>query len=328
MEKYLGGVIMKKITIVFVVLVFLTGSIFAQGEAETKEATYPSADIQFVVPFPVGGSTGTIAQSLVKFLDAEYAEQNVVLSSITGSGGAVGAREILNSKPDGYSFLIAVPGFSVQNVLTGLDFSFRDFENVASFASSEQVLVVRKDSKYHTFQDLIDAAKANPNTVKFGAPMGTSLFMGVLAMQNELGVKFKLVDIGGVSVKAPELLSGRVDAYLDSTAKTVPYVNSNDFRAIGVWSGERSKFLPDVPTLKENGFNAMLEELVGIWAPKGTPEVALDSIEAAVKKICADPAFVAEFDKISTKVSFKDSEAYKKFLEEYEQTVRDAAAFL
>jgi tripartite-type tricarboxylate transporter receptor subunit TctC len=147
-------------------------------------------------------------------------------------------------------------------------------------------------------------------------------------MQNELGVKFKLVDIGGVSVKAPELLSGRVDAYLDSTAKTVPYVNSNDFRAIGVWSGERSKFLPDVPTLKENGFNAMLEELVGIWAPKGTPEVALDSIEAAVKKICADPAFVAEFDKISTKVSFKDSEAYKKFLEEYEQTVRDAAAFL
>ncbi|GEM_PF-4071143 len=72
----------------------------------------------------------------------------------------------------------------------------------------------------------------------------------------------------------------------------------------------------------------MLEELVGIWAPKGTPKAALDSIEAAIKKICADPAFQAEFDKISTKVAFKDSVAYKKFLEEYEKTVRDAAASL
>lgn len=321
---------MKKLSIALMILFLATGFVFAQGTSETKSAApaYPASDIQFVVPFPVGGSTGTIAQSLVKYLDAYYAEKNVVLSSITGSGGAVGAREILKAKPDGYSFLVAVPGFSVQNVLTGLDFSYLDFENVAAFASSEQVLVVRKDSKYQTFQDFINDAKANPNTVKFGAPMGTSLFMGVLAMQNELGVKFRIVDIGGVSVKAPELLSGRVDAYLDSTAKTVPYINSNDFRAIGVWSDERSKFLPETPTLKELGFNAMLEELVGIWAPKGTPKAALDSIEAAIKKICADPAFQAEFDKISTKVAFKDSVAYKKFLEEYEKTVRDAAASL
>ncbi len=321
---------MKKLSIALLIVFLISVSVFAQGsnEAGSAQQVYPASDIQFVVPFPVGGSTGTIAQSLVKYLDAAYTEKNVVLSSITGSGGAVGAREILKAKPDGYSFLIAVPGFSVQNVLTGLDFSFRDFENVAAFASSEQVLVVRKDSKYQTFQDFINDAKANPNTVKFGAPMGTSLFMGVLAMQNELNVKFKLVDIGGVSVKAPELLSGRVDAYLDSTAKTIPYINSNDFRAIGVWSDERSKFLPEIPTLKEVGFNAMLEELVGIWAPKGTPQAALDSIEATVKKICADPAFQAEFDKISTKVAFKDSDAYKKFLEDYEATVRSAAAFL
>ncbi|MGH0052112.1 MAG: tripartite tricarboxylate transporter substrate binding protein [Sphaerochaetaceae bacterium] len=321
---------MKKSSIAIMLLLFISAFAFAQGttEADATEPVYPSSDIQFVVPFPVGGSTGTIAQSLVKYLDAAYAEQNVVLSSITGSGGAVGAREILKAKPDGYSFLVAVPGFSVQNVLTGLDFSFRDFENVAAFASSEQVLVVRKDSKYQTFQDLIDEAKANPGTVKFGAPMGTSLFMGVLAMQNELGVQFKIVDIGGVSVKAPELLSGRVDAYLDSSAKTIPYINSDDFRAIGIWSDERSKFLPEVPILKEYGFNAMLEELIGIWAPKGTPQVALDSIEATIKEICEDPAFQAEFDKITTKVTFKDSEAYMKFLEEYEQTVRNAAAFL
>lgn len=321
---------MKKIVLATMILLFASMLVFAQGgsEADAQAKAYPSSDIQFVVPFPVGGSTGTIAQSLVKYLDAAYAEQNVVLSSITGSGGAVGAREILQAKPDGYSFLVAVPGFSVQNVLSGLDFSFRDFENVASFASSEQVLVVRKDSKYQSFQDFIDDAKANPGTVKFGAPMGTSLFMGVLAMQNELDVQFKLVDIGGVSVKAPELLSGRVDAYLDSSAKTIPYINSNDFRAIGVWSDERSKFLPEVPTLKEFGFDAMLEELIGIWAPKGTPQEALDSIEATIKKICEDPAFQAEFDKITTKVTFKDGDAYKQFLEEYEQTVRDAAAFL
>lgn len=321
---------MKKSIIALLILLATCSFVFAQGstEATASQSVYPESDIQFVVPFPIGGSTGTIAQSLVRYLDAAYPSKNVVLSSITGSGGAVGAREILKAKPDGYSFLIAVPGFAVQNVLTGLDFSFRDFETVAAFASSEQVLVVNKNSKYQTFQDLIDDARANPDKVKFGAPMGTSLFMGVLAMQNELNVKFKIVDIGGVSVKAPELLSGRVDAYLDSSAKTIPYINSNDFRAIGVWGNERSQFLPDVPTLKEFGFKAMLEEVIGIWAPKGTPKAALDSIAASVKKVCADPEFQKEFAKITTKVAYKDHDEYTKFLEEYEQTVRAAAAFL
>ena len=257
----------------------------------------------------------------MRYLDKEYSV-DVVLNSITGSGGSVGAREVLNAKPNGYMYLIAVPGFSVMRVLADLDFNYTDFEQVAAFASSEQVLVVSKDSKYQTFTDPINAAKANPGKVRFGAPMGTSLFMGVLAMEKELGVKFNIIDIGGVSVKAPELLSGRVDAYFDSTAKTIPYVKSNDFRAIGVWGAERSDFLPEVPALNEFGFKANLEELIGVWAPKNTPKEALDSMQAAIKRVTENPEFKAEFDKITTKVSFLDKSQYIKFLAEYETTVR------
>jgi tripartite-type tricarboxylate transporter receptor subunit TctC len=312
---------MKKYIAILFVLLASVGCLFAQGESEKAVEVYPSSAIQFIVPFPVGGSTGTIAQSLVRYLDKEYSV-DVVLNSITGSGGSVGAREVLNAKPNGYMYLIAVPGFSVQRVLADLDFSYADFEQVAAFASSEQVLVVSKDSKYQTFADLIADAKANPGKVRFGAPMGTSLFMGVLAMQKELDVQFNIIDIGGVSVKAPELLSGRVDAYFDSTAKTIPYIKSNDFRAIGVWGESRSSFLPEVPALLEFGFKANLEELIGVWAPKGTPQEALDSMQAAIKRVTENAEFKTEFGKITTKVSYLNKDQYIKFLADYEATVR------
>ncbi|QTQ12619.1 tripartite tricarboxylate transporter substrate binding protein [Treponema parvum] len=321
---------MKKIHILMFYALICSALVFASGTSENKgsaEADYPVNAIQFIVPFPLGGSTGTIAQSFVRFLDKEYSV-DVVLNSVTGSGGSVGARQVLNSKADGYNFLIAVPGFAVQRVLQNLDFTFRDFEVVAAFASSEQVLVVKKDSPYNSFSELIADAKANPGKVKFGAPMGTSLFMGVLAMQQELGVKFNIIDIGGVSVKAPELMSGRVDAYFDSTAKTIPYINSNEFKAIGVWGPERSEFLPDVQILKESGFNTLLEEVIGVWAPKGTPQKAIDSMNAAIKKICEDAAFKEEMKKIYTKVSYKNTADYKLFLENYEADVRKNATFI
>lgn len=309
---------MKKITFMTLFVFYAAAVLFAAGKSDDTAKPYPVQDIQFIVPFPVGGATGSIAQSLVHFLDKEYSV-NVVLNSITGAGGSVGARHVLNSKADGYTYLIIPPGLSVQKALTNLDFTFRDFTPVAAFASAEQILVVRKDSKYKTFDDFINDARANPSKVKFGVPMGTSLFMGVLAMQKELNVKFNIIDIGGVSVKAPELLSGRVDAFFDSAGKTIPYINSNDFRAIGVWSNEPSEFLTGVPDLKKYGFNTILEEVIGIWAPKDIPQEAVFSMRNTVKKITEDEQFKEEFKKITTKVRFMDTKDYIQFLGEYEK---------
>lgn len=325
---------MKRTAVLFCTLFLACSFVFANGQEEQKatqtatKTAYPQKDIQFIVPFPIGGSTGTPAQELVLYLDKYFPNVNVVLNSMTGSGGSTGARYIKGQKPDGYNYLVAVPGYAVQKALNNLDFTFRDFEQVAGYASSPQVLVVRKDSKYKTFNDFISDAKQNPGKVLFGAPMGTSLFMGVIAMENELDVKFNVVDIGGVSVKAPELLSGRVDAYLDSTAKTIPYIKSGDFRALAVWGTERSDALPDVPTLKECGFQTMLEEAAGIWAPKGTPQDIIDTMSTAIKTVTEDPGFKAEFRKLSTQVAYKDPATYRKFLEDYEKTVDDVASKL
>lgn len=318
----------KKLMVFMLVLCLSLAAITAEGQKEQSADgdEYPKKDIQFIVPFPIGGSTGTPAQIMVNYLNEEFEDVDVVLNSITGAGGSVGARHVLNARPDGYTFLIAVPGFSVQKVLADLDFTFRDYEQVAAYASAEQVLVVRGDSDYEDFNDLIDAAKKNPGKLNVGAPVGTSLQLATLAMEEEMGVDFNIVDIGGVSVKPPELLSGRVEAYIDSTAKTIPYINSGDFRAIGIWGPERSNFLPGVPTLKEYGFNTVLEEVQGVWAPAGTPENVLSKIAAAMKEVTNNPEFVEKFEGDTyTKVAFKDQESYIQFLEEYEQTCIDVA---
>ncbi len=306
-------------------MLILMTALFASGDAEDAKP-YPQKNIQFIVPFPIGGSTGTPAQILINYLNDEFQTVEVVLNQITGAGGSVGARHVLNEKNDGYTFLIAVPGFSVQRVLAGLDFTFRDFEQVAAYGSAEQILVVRGDSEYKDFNDLIEAAKKNPGKLNVGAPVGTSLQMATLAMEEEMGVDFNIVDIGGVSVKPPELLSGRVEAYIDSTAKTIPYIESGDFRAIGIWGNERSDFLPDVPALNEFGFDMVLEEVQGIWAPKGTPEEVLKAVESALKNVTGNQEFIEKFEGDTyTKVSFKDRASYIAFLEEYEKTCEEAA---
>jgi tripartite-type tricarboxylate transporter receptor subunit TctC len=317
---------MKKRIIAAALVLTIAAALFAAGGAEETKV-YPQKDIQFIVPFPIGGSTGTPAQILINYLNNEFPEVEVVLSQITGAGGSVGARHVMNEKNDGYTFLIAVPGFSVQRVLAGLDFTFRDFEQVAAYGSAEQVLVVRGDSEYRDFNDLIEAARKNPGKLNVGAPVGTSLQMATLAIEEQMGVDFNIVDIGGVSVKPPELLSGRVEAYIDSTAKTIPYIESGDFRAIGIWGPERSGFLPGVPALNEFGFDMVLEEVQGIWALKDTPVEILTAIEGAMKNVLANPEFVAKFEGDTfTKVSFLDRESYVKFLEEYERTCEEAAA--
>lgn len=321
---------MTKIVAVFLlVTVFSVGVLFGEGAQEETGPTYPARDIQFVVPFPVGGSTGTPAQILARYLDEYFSEVDVVIGDITGAGGTVGARHVLNSRPDGYTFLIAVPGFSVQNVLAGLDFTFRDFEQVAAYGSADQVLVVRGDSDYENFMDLIDAAKSNPGELNYGAPIGTSLQLAVLAMEAEMGIDFNIVDIGGVSVKPPELLSGRVEAYIDSTAKSISFIEPGDFRAVGIWGPERSVFLPDVPALNEFGFETTLEEVQGIWAPKGTPQEIINIMAEAVRTVTSDPDFVADFEgNGKTTVRFRDTDNYIEFLEGYEATVREAAEML
>lgn len=319
---------MKKTMLLVLIGALTVAGLFAEGQQEgMAQAGYPTKDIQFIVPFPIGGSTGTPAQILVNYINNEFPDVKVVLNSITGSGGTVGARDVLNSKSDGYKFLIAVPGFSVQRVLANLDFTYRDFEQVAAYASAEQVLVVRGDSQYKTFEDLLQAARENPGKVNVGAPVGTSLQLATLAIEKEMEVDFNFVDIGGVSVKPPELLSGRVEAYIDSTAKTIPYIKSGDFRAIGIWGPERSEFLPGVPTLKESGFNTVLEEVQGVWAPKGTPDEVIDSIVQAIKNVTSNPKFRTEFqEKTYTKVAFKDRKSYISFLEEYEEICEDVAS--
>ena len=317
----------KKILLAFVLVLAASFSLMAAGAQEQGEQpAYPKKDIQFIVPFPIGGSTGTPAQILINYLDKEFPDVDVVLSQITGAGGSVGARSVMGEKPDGYTFLIAVPGFSVQKVLADLDFTFRDFEQVAAYGSAEQVLVVRGNSDYKSFDDLLAAAKKNPGKLNVGAPTGTSLQMATLAIEAEMGVDFNIVDIGGVSVKPPELLSGRVEAYIDSTAKTIPYIQSGDFRAAGLWGVERSPFLPDVAALNESGFDMMLEEVQGVWAPKDTPEYILEAMAAAIKTVTSNPEFVKEFEgKGFTKVSYKDRASYIKFLEEYEATCVEVA---
>ena len=101
----------RKIVALLPALLISAAAVFANGTDEAGAApVYPERDIQFVVPFPVGGSTGTPAQILAHYLDDYFTAVDVVIGDITGAGGSVGARHVLNSRPDGYTLLLAVPG--------------------------------------------------------------------------------------------------------------------------------------------------------------------------------------------------------------------------
>jgi len=242
-------------------------------------ADWPEKPIRVVVPFGPGGSTDAMARMFQQAIEVnQLAGQPLVIVNKGGAGGTIGARDVLESEPDGHTFLLTQNAILTAEASGLIDFGYRDFEPVAQTGEVCMVSAVHESAPHETLEELLEAAKAEPDSLIFGANLGALNHIAGLMLQNESpGSVFRFVQIGGGTANFTALQGGHTDTTVFTAGEVVAY-EAGGVRPLAYMAGERHPDLPDLPTAKEQGYDAQFCVQYYWFAPEGTAEEAIDGM--------------------------------------------------
>jgi tripartite-type tricarboxylate transporter receptor subunit TctC len=289
-----------------------------------SQEKYPSRPIEMVIAFPAGGFadvTGRIfAEEMSKVLNSPIAPINK-----GGATGSVAATTMLTSPKDGYSILVNTLGGMVLAPITLKDVKYdtnKDFYPVAFITSAPDGLTVRAESPFKTLQDLIDAAKKNPNKLSYGtAGTGVGGHFNSLILSQVTGVKIKHVPYKGGGEYIPALLGGHLDFVIGTAIATLPQESAGKLRTLALLSSNKMKGLPSVPTTVELGIKGdYLDSWAGAFVTAGTPKPVLDTLTAAAEKVIKSKEFGARIEKTGGVVKYVAPAEFRSMIERDKNT--------
>jgi tripartite-type tricarboxylate transporter receptor subunit TctC len=256
---------------------------------------YPSRPVHWVVGFAAGGPNDTIARIFAEWLSERLGQQFVV-EDRTGQGGMIAANYVVHSQPDGYTIMFVAPNNAIGTSLyKHLPFDFlQDAAPVAGLMRLANIMIVPPSLPVHSVAEFISYAKAHPGELSFASSgNGTSVHMSAELFKAMTGIDMVHVPYRGSALIYPDLLSSKVQVLFDNIPGAIGFVQDGRLRALGVTTTQRSKVLPDVPTVAETvpGYEASV--WYGIAAPKGTPPEAIEVLNKAINEALADPKIQA-----------------------------------
>ncbi|WP_258358730.1 tripartite tricarboxylate transporter substrate binding protein [Moorella sulfitireducens] len=284
---------MKKRTL-FILVAILLSTITLLGGCSSKQETskqetapkYPTKPIELVVHTNPGDGVNLFAMTLAEVLTTEKIVPQPVNVVIKAGGSGANAMAYVNTKEgDPYYLVTCQPSTITTPIRNKLDITYKNFTPIASVIAEDYVVVVRKDSPYQTFRDLIEDAKKNPKKVKQGSGvLGANDTVISKLIEEKAGVEFNLVPFkeGGQMVVA--LLSGDVDFISANPSEILEQVRAGKMRVLASASEQRLSAFPDVPTMKELGIDVVFKGHRGIMAPKGISQEVVKYWEEAILK--------------------------------------------
>ncbi len=308
---------------------WLTGllGVLAMGAMPAAAQDYPSKPIQLMVAYPPGGSTD-IGARIVASIAEKAIGQPIVVVNKGGAGGQVGWTELSRQKPDGYYIgFVNLPGLNT--VITDAErqaiFDIKSFTPIINQVLDPGVIWVRAESPFKSLKDVIDAAKAAPGTVK-AATTGilSDDHLAILMLEEAApGVTFRLVHLEGGAAQMKETLGGNVDVSFDNVGSIVKQVKGGQVRALAVTDPARSKFLPDVPTMKELGFPTVLSNSTrGIVGPKGMDSKLVAKLQGVMEKAMADPEHTKKLEEVGLAVKVMVGAEYQAYYDDLHEKAK------
>ncbi|MBO6521773.1 MAG: tripartite tricarboxylate transporter substrate binding protein [Rhodospirillales bacterium] len=298
---------------------------FAPGNAHAAPE-FSCSTAKLIVPWKAGGGTAVIFNIFENIINNELkAEPKIQVVTISGQGGNKGAKEAKDSKPDGCT-LFAIHQSAIVSYLNGrVDFTWDAFDMVAQVTSTPEILGASGKAPWKDFAEFKKFGVENPGEAKTGATFGsTSQFMWLL-LEDLTGMKFKYVPFDGTRERMTALLSNTVDLGTINVASGRKYIESGELKAYAIADDERSKFLPDLPTLKELGVDMNYALVRGVVAPKGTPADMVEHWSQVFKKAAENENLKKQLDAKGTNVKWLGPKAYAEwFKKEYDDHERVA----
>lgn len=308
--------LLKKLVLMFVIVFFSTGLVFAD---------YPRRPIELIIPFAAGGGSDLMSRIIANYLGEELGKP-LVLRNVTGAQGQSGWDSFVQTKPDGYTIAtLALPHAIAQPLARDTVYKTESFEPIALFRFEPVAIYVRNESPYKKFQDFLADAKKRPGKVVVApSTLLGHTDTGLWQIKEFTGIQIKEVNFTSNSDMNLSLLGGHVDIGLGNTS--VGYSLKDKVRILAVMHKTRIPFIPDVPTLMELGFSedmGTMGVIDGIVALKGTSPEIIDRLNSAFENIFKNPLMLKKFDETGMMIDFHNRKKSIKILEEQKKIVKE-----
>ena len=300
-------------------------------QAAAQEA-FPSRPITIINAFPPGGINDVVTRPAASALEPMF-KQPVVVETKAGAAGGVGAQVAANAKPDGYTLLSHNNGISSYAEVDKLfgrtpKVTRADFIPLARLCADPVLVLVNDQQPYKTLAEFVDAAKKEPHKIVYssGGFYGAS-HLPVALLEQATGLKgMRHLPTAGGGPAITAALGNNAQLTTQTVQATLSHVKAGKLRALASFGAERSKALPDVPTMKELGYDVTYYLWVGLFAPKGTPAPIVSTLTAAIDKAAASPQYIEPLTNVGLEPSYQNAAEFAKFWDEdvkrSEETIR------
>ena len=303
------------------------GGMMLLGPAIAYCQGYPSKPIRIIVPFAPGGNIDINARIIAPGL-SEILGQPVIVENRSGAGGRIGTTLVAKSPPDGYTALLGAPGTLVSQPVFQDDIEYqplRDFVYTSRISLVASALSVHPSLPVRSVKALIAFAKARPGELLMGsAGLGSGGHLMGELFQSLAKVKFTHVPYKGGAAASVAILTGEVPLAFDQVSSSGPYIKAGRLRALAVTTPQRSKLLPDVPTIDESGVRGYdYSTWTTLGIPAATPKEAVQKLRDAVDKVIAQPRTREAFEKLGAEAAPNSAEEFtRKLQQDYARWVR------
>ena len=312
---------------------FVVGSAAAAAALATRSATaqetYPARPVTFINPFPPGGAVDVVARPLAAVLEP-ILKQPMVIETKAGAAGQVGAQFAASVKPDGYTLLmhiVSISGFAEVDKLFGrpVKFTRDDFIPISRFIADPMVLVVNDKQPYQTIKEFVDDAKKRPNEIIFSSSgLYGALHLPTALFAKAAGIQMRHLPTAGGGPALTAILGNNSQVLVSSIAAASAQMKAGKLRPLAGFGAQRAPALPNVPTMKELGYDVEFYLWVGMFAPKGTPAPIITTLRDASKKAAADDKFKQAMTNLGQDVAYLDQAEFKAFWDADAKRVEDA----
>jgi tripartite-type tricarboxylate transporter receptor subunit TctC len=258
---------------------------FALTACRGRDAAFPTKPVELVISFPAGGSTDLMLRPLADAASSTLGQQVVVVNKPGGSG-TIGAGEVARAKADGYTLLAMLAGPGATQPHQGdVPYTMEDFDVLMQVFRNPLFLATRGDAPWKSTKEFADDAKRRPGEINFGAtPVGGVPHLVMEMLGRAGGFKVTTVPFPGAAPAMTALLGGHIDAVSVHPGDVAAYMGDGKVRLLGVYETERLKEFPDIPTMREQGFDVVGYVWGGLVVPKETPKATHDKLHDAFQK--------------------------------------------
>ena len=278
-------------------------------------AELPCQSVKLIVPWKPGGGTDIIFREVAQEAQ-KHLGKDIVIQNIAGQSGSKGAKVAKEARPDGCTIFAGHDSLQTTYVTGKTDFNYFAYEPIALLTFTPAIVGASGKVEWTNMAEMVAYAKAHPGEVLIGATLNSTSHFLAAAVEDAAGIKLKIVSYEGTAERKTAMMGGHVQLGELNITAAQKLFKTGELKGLGIATEERDPRLPDLPTLREQGYDIVTGISRGVFAPKGTPEDVLAMYEAAFANSMQNPALNKSLEGKGTVPTYKGRADYVPFLEE------------